>query len=40
MNDHLVTYVEKDIFEGIINDIILSWFQKMRYQRVHELDGS
>jgi len=30
MNDYLVTYIENDIFDAIINEEIMLWFQNMK----------
>jgi hypothetical protein len=38
MNDCLVSYLDREILDGIINNIILRRFQKMRSRRV-QLDN-
>ncbi|GMP22833.1 hypothetical protein CsSME_00000668 [Camellia sinensis var. sinensis] len=35
MNDSLVVYIERDIFDGIDNDTIMERFQKMKTRRVN-----
>ena len=33
LNDNLVVYVEKDIFNSIDNELIIQWFQKMKQKK-------
>jgi hypothetical protein len=33
MNDNLVIYIEKNIFDEINNKIIIKWFQNIKIQR-------
>ncbi|XP_039116605.1 zinc finger MYM-type protein 1-like [Dioscorea cayenensis subsp. rotundata] len=33
MNDYLVTYIERDIFNNIDNETIIQWFQNMKSRR-------
>jgi hypothetical protein len=33
MNDSLVIYIEKDIFDQIDNKVIMKWFQNIKTQR-------
>jgi len=33
MNDNLVIYIEKNIFDEINNEIIIKWFQNIKIQR-------
>ena len=33
MNDSLVVYIEKDIFDKIDNEVIMKWFQNIKTRR-------
>jgi hypothetical protein len=33
MNDNLVIYIEKNIFDEINNEVIIKWFQNIKIQR-------
>jgi hypothetical protein len=33
MNDNLVIYIEKNIFDKINNEVIIKWFQNIKIQR-------
>ena len=33
MNDNLVVYIEKNIFDEINNEVIIKWFQNIKIQR-------
>jgi len=33
MNDSLVVYIEKDIFDQIDNEVIMKWFQNIKTRR-------
>ena len=33
MNDCLVTYIERDLFDKIDNEVIMYWFQNMESRR-------
>ena len=35
MNDCLVTYIEKDVFDSITNEDIMLRFQNMKTRRIH-----
>jgi hypothetical protein len=33
MNDNLVVYIEKNIFDEIDNEVIIKWFQNIKIRR-------
>ena len=33
MNDNLVTYIEKDVFDSVKNEVIMQHFQKMYHRQ-------